>query len=189
MGGNTAIGIAAPSCKSCTQGLQSGRRTLIRARPQMPPRPVIAILTAGALAHACLSCSTMGDAWMTGWTQRAATDQMMLVDNPPPTLGWQRLDFQRKVYPDLDRFLAAAGLPDFLAETINDGRRYLVLYYLDTRRAFACRTNRPDDRSMEFAGPYPITQREFELLRELQRRHREASTRPPASKEKPTSDL
>jgi len=136
----------------------------------MPPRHAIA---AALLALGGLSCSTMSDAWMTGWTQRAATDQMMLVDAPPPTLGWQRLDFQRNVYPDLDRFLSSAGLPDFLAETTNDGRRYLVLYYLNTRRAFACRTNRPDNRTMEFAGPYPITQREFDLLRDLQRHHRQ----------------
>jgi hypothetical protein len=117
------------------------------------------------------SCATVGDAWMTGWTERAANDQIMLVADHPPTLGCQRLQYQSQVYPDLATFLAARGWPDFLAETTSGQRRYLVLYFLDRRQAFAARTRHPDDRSMEFAGPYPVTRREYELLDRL-RRHR-----------------
>lgn len=136
--------------------------------------------TAAALAVLALlatGCSTVGDAWMTGWTQRAANDQIMLVASGPPTLGFQRLDYQARVYPDLAIFLRARGRPEFLAETTSDRRRYLVLYYLDQRQAFAARTRHPDDRTMEFAGPYPITGREFELLDGLRREHR-AATQP-----------
>lgn len=113
------------------------------------------------------SCGTVGDSWMNGMTQRAAADQIMLVSSDPPTLGHQRLVTQQRLYKDLGTFLTARGWPDFLAETSNDGRRYLILYYLDRRQAFAARTRRSDDHSMEFAGPYPMTDREFEMLGDL----------------------
>jgi len=113
------------------------------------------------------SCGSVGDSWTNGITRRAAADQIMLVSNEPPTLGHQRLQTQQRIYGDLKIFLSARGWPDFLAETDNDGRRYLILYYLDKRQAFAARTRRPDDRSMEFAGPYPITDRENEMLQSL----------------------
>lgn len=113
------------------------------------------------------SCGTVGDSWMNGLTHRAASDQIMLVSSDPPTLGHQRLVTQRRLYKDLGLFLAARGWPDFLAETSNDGRRYLILYYLDRHQAFAARTRRPDNRSMEFAGPYPITDRESAMLGDL----------------------
>jgi len=138
--------------------------------------------TALAVVLACLllpSCATVGSAWMIGWSERAANDQIMLVSRQPATLGLHRLEYQSSVYPDLAKFLARHKWPDFLAETTSDRRHYLVLYYLARREAFAARTRRPDDRSMEFAGPYPITQREFDLLSELQRQHRQQSAPPP----------
>jgi len=113
------------------------------------------------------SCGSVGDSWMNGMTRRAAADQIMLVSSNPPTLGHQRLNTQARIYGDLKLFLSSHGWPDFLAETSNDGRRYLILYYLDRREAFAARTRRSDNRTMEFAGPYPMTDRETEMLGDL----------------------
>lgn len=141
--------------------------------------PVPRTAAAAVAAMVVASCATTGDAWMAGWTQRAANDQIMLVAEAPPTLGAQRLRYQSRVYPDLGVFLAARGRPDFLAETTSERRRYLVLYFLDRRQAFAARTRHPDNRTMEFAGPYPITRREFELLDGLRREHRRRAGLPP----------
>jgi len=115
------------------------------------------------------SCGSLGDSWMNGRTHRAAADQIMLVSSNPPTLGHQRLGTQQRLYGDLKLFLSTRGWPDFLAETSNDGRRYLILYYLDRRQAFAARTHRPDNRTMEFAGPYPVTDREATMLGDLKK--------------------
>jgi hypothetical protein len=41
------------------------------------------------------------------------------------------------------------------------------LYYLGKRQAFACRTRAEHQGSLEFAGPYPITRRERQILRGL----------------------
>ena len=51
-----------------------------------------------------------------------------------------------------------------MAETGTQDRRYLILYYLKTRHAFACRTRPGNKRTVEFAGPYPVTDKEFRLL-------------------------
>lgn len=121
-------------------------------------------------ACACLAtsaCSTVSDAWLTGWSDSAANDRIMLVRQEPPTLGHHRLVRQSHLYPDLDDFLKLKGLPDFLAETSNDGQHYLILYYLDRTEAWAARTRRSTRRVMEFAGPYPITANEKKLLRDL----------------------
>ena len=88
--------------------------------------------------------------------------------NAPETLGHRRLVYQSAAHPDLGVFLKSKGLPDFIAETSSDDRQYLILYYLDSRRAFACRTRRSPGTVIDFAGPYPMTDRETKLLRELQ---------------------
>ncbi len=93
-----------------------------------------------------------------------AKDQMMLVRSEPPSFGYQRLATKAQTYPDLGVFVSQRGLPDFLAETGNQDRRYLILYYLKKRQAFACRTRAGDNRAVEFAGPYPITDKEFRML-------------------------
>lgn len=132
-------------------------------------RIVPILLTALSLS----ACAPVGGAWRTGWTERAASDQIMLVSSKPRTLGHERLDAQSKVYGDLEKFLSMRGWPDFLAESSNDGRRYLILYYLDHRQAFAARTRRSDDYTIEFAGPYPITDKENELLSGLRKKFRQ----------------
>lgn len=101
---------------------------------------------------------------MLGSSSAAANDQIMLVRKDPPSFGFQRLALQTRVYPDLAVFTSRHGLPDFLAETGNQERRYFILYYLKARRAYACRTHSGNRQAIEFAGPYPITPREFRLL-------------------------
>jgi hypothetical protein len=110
-------------------------------------------------------CQPVADAWVTGWTGAAAQGQIMLVRRDPPSLGQQRLLSQSGVYPDLGVFLHARGLPDFVAETTTRNRHFLILYYLATKHAYACQAKAPATRQIEFAGPYPITRREYQLLR------------------------
>ena len=117
------------------------------------------------LAAACAPVHQGRDA---GWTERAAQDRIMLVRNTPETLGHRRLVYQSAAHPDLGEFLQGKGFPDFIAETSSDDRQYLILYYLDSKRAFACRTRRGGGTESDFAGPYPMTERETKVLRDLQ---------------------
>jgi hypothetical protein len=110
------------------------------------------------------SCQPVSDAWVTGWTGAAAQGQIMLVRRDPPSLGQQRLLSQSGVYPELGVFLRARGQPDFVAETTTRNRHFLILYYLGTKHAYACQAKAPATRQIEFAGPYPITRREYQLL-------------------------
>ena len=118
----------------------------------------------GITALGFASCASVSDAWMTGRTATAADNRIMLVRAQPPSFGQKRLDYQAGLYPDLGIFLRKYGSPDFLAEMTNKGRHYLIFYYLETHQAFACRTKEPGDREVEFAGPYPISPHEFQLL-------------------------
>lgn len=118
------------------------------------------------------SCAPVRRGWDAGWSERAAKDRIMLVRETPETLGHRRLVYQTAAHPDLENFLKGKGLPDFIAETSTDDRQYLILYYLDSRRAFACRTRRSPGTVIDFAGPYPITDRETKLLRQLQENSR-----------------
>jgi hypothetical protein len=122
---------------------------------------VLGVAAAGAVMG---SCTQVGDTWMLGSMSAAAHDQIMLVRKDPPSFGYQRLATQTVLYPDLGLFVTQHGLPNFLAETGNSDRRYFILYYLAERKAFACRTRTPNTHSVEFAGPYPITDREYRLL-------------------------
>ena len=117
------------------------------------------------LASLCLvGCGSVSDAWMSGWTQSSADDRIMLVRAEPPSFGYHRLMLQARIYPDLSLFLAQRGRPGFIAEISNRGRHYLILYYLNEHQAFACRTKGASSREVEFAGPYPITAREYKTL-------------------------
>lgn len=119
------------------------------------------------------ACAPVRRGWDAGWSERAAKDRIMLVREAPQTLGHRRLVYQSAAHPDLGNFLKGKGLPDFIAETSTDDRQYLILYYLDSRRAFACRTRRSPGTVIDFAGPYPITDRETKLLRQLQENSRQ----------------
>ncbi|MCX8497167.1 MAG: hypothetical protein ORN51_13385 [Akkermansiaceae bacterium] len=127
-----------------------------------------------------VGCGWLGVFLVAGWVvscvptsasrnAAAAKDQMMLVREDPPSFGMQRLVTQAHAYPDLATFVSEKGLPDFLAETGDQQRDYLILYYLQNRKAFACRTNLGHEKKLEFAGPYPISAGEFQLLDGFQR--------------------
>ena len=121
------------------------------------------------------SCGPGGRGWDAGWTERAAQDRIMLVRNAPETLGHRRLVFQSAAHPNLDVFLKEKGLPDFIAETSSEDRQYLILYYLESKNAFACRTRRGLGETIDFAGPYVMTERETKLLRELRESSRQGN--------------
>jgi hypothetical protein len=110
------------------------------------------------------SCSQVGNAIFEGTMAAAAQNQIMLVRKEPLTLGYQRLTSQSQAYPDLQLFVSKRGVPNFLAEISQRDRRYFILYYLKNRQAFACRSRSGDSRTIEFSGPYPITDQEFRLL-------------------------
>ena len=100
-----------------------------------------------------------------------ARNQIMLVRAEPSTFGHYRMMSHLRLYPDLELFVSKRGMPDFLAETHNDEQHYLILYYLRERQAFACRNRRVRPRNLEFAGPYPITDKEFKMLDGLRQKH------------------
>ena len=101
---------------------------------------------------------------MTGWTASAANDRIMLVRAEPPSFGYARLSRQTRLYPDLSLFVTRHGLPGFIAEITNRNQHYVILYYPTDRQAFACRTKGAGSHQIEFAGPYPITPREYKTL-------------------------
>lgn len=126
----------------------------------------LGLAAAGLLAT---SCGPVADGWRAGGMAAAAKDQIMLVRREPPSFGFQRLEMETRIYPDLGIFVAKRGLPDFLAETGDRERHYFILYYLKERHAYACRTGQGNKRALEFAGPYPVTDGEFRLLEGFRR--------------------
>jgi len=94
----------------------------------------------------------------------AAQDQIMLVRREPASFGYRRLEAHLRTYPEINHFIAQHGLPDFLAETGNRERRYFIFYNLREREAFVSRVGAEIRGALEFAGPYPITPKEFRLL-------------------------
>lgn len=122
------------------------------------------LLGAAVFATSALSCARMGNTLIYGSEAAAAKDQIMLVRKEPPSFGYQRLQSQASVFPDLEFFISKKGVPDFLAETGSQGRKYFILYYLNQRKAFVCRNRVEDSKAVEFAGPYPITDKEYRLL-------------------------
>jgi hypothetical protein len=111
------------------------------------------------------SCAGFDKSWLPGSAASAVQNQIMLVREEPPSFGFSRLASRSKIYPDLGLFLQQRGIPDFLAEIGGtQNRHYFILYYLQERKAFACRTRPDRAQVLEFAGPYPITAREYRLL-------------------------
>lgn len=114
------------------------------------------------------SCSTFEQSGLPGSAASMAHNQIMLVrKEPQQTFGHYRLVSLMRAYPDMKLFTEKNGTPDFLAETSNQGQPYYILYYLKKREAYAART-RPEQRALlEFAGPYPITDKEKQMLQDL----------------------
>lgn len=130
----------------------------------------ISIATAASIpviALFCGSCTPVGNSAFLTSTTSAANNHIMLVRQNPPTFGFQRLTALSLRHPDLGVFVARNGIPDFLAETNKGDNRYMILYYLPSRKAFACRSGSGDSREVEFSGPYPVTESELRTLEKL----------------------
>jgi hypothetical protein len=113
----------------------------------------------------CVSChQSASDSIYLSGTNFAAKNHIMLVRREPPTFGLFRLSALARKYPNLAEFLKKPGYPDLLAETEKGKDRYLILYYLKSRKAFACRTGQYLSKQVEFSGPYPITNGELKTL-------------------------
>ena len=129
-----------------------------------PIRSFAACAAAIAAVIACTACTPLADGMLTRVEARVAQDQLMFVRQQPPTFGYHRLLTSMREFPDLATFVNQRGMPDFIAETGDRSQRFIILYYLAERQAFACRTISSRSRAVEFAGPYPITDREFQTL-------------------------
>lgn len=125
---------------------------------------VIRDATIAAIVLVGSSCAQYEESGLPGSASSMARNQMMWVTEKPPTFGYYRLTSLSRLYPDLATFVESKGLPDFLAETTNRSRNYYILYYLDRRQAYACRDRPGQRRAIEFAGPYPVTDKEYRTL-------------------------
>ena len=126
--------------------------------------PVV-VMAVGCLALA--GCGSVSDSWTTRRDASTASNRMMLVRQSPETLGYRRIMSKSQESGDLKIFIDQTGLPDFLAETNNDDREYLIFYYLKRHQAYACRTK--GGGGVEFSGPYAMTPGELRLLTEAKK--------------------
>lgn len=118
----------------------------------------------GGVVAGLAGCADYERSLLPGSSASLAQDRIMMVRKDPPTFGYDRLTVHRGAFPDVDVFVDREGLPDFLAETRNHGRQYLIFYYLSRREAYACRDLPGRGRGVEFSGPYPVTDHEYEVL-------------------------
>ncbi len=131
----------------------------------------LAIVSASAtVALLSPSCVSRGNDRFVRSTTSAANDHIMFVREDPQTFGHKRLTAMAEIYPDLGVFLSQQKFPDFVAETNKGGNRYLILYFLSSREAYACRSGEGDSRQVEFSGPYPVTDGEFRTLDQLRKK-------------------
>lgn len=124
-------------------------------------------MVTGAAFLMLASCASFEESGLPGSASSMAHNQIMVVSSEPATFGHYRLTSLMRIYQDLDLFVAKRGVPDFLAETHNARQQYFILYYLKDREAYAARTRPPQRERLEFAGPYPITDKEKQTLKEL----------------------
>lgn len=136
--------------------------------PRMPFFVTVALLC-GSLPS-LLSCTKFDETGLPGSTSSMAHNQLMYVSREKQTFGYFRIQTLRKSYQDLDYFVQQRGMPEFLAETTNDGLHYYIFYYLEDRAAYASRPRPGTKDALEFSGPYPITPREVETLENLRER-------------------
>jgi hypothetical protein len=116
-------------------------------------------------------CAPYRAAWNSGWTEKEANNSIMLVIDTPPTLGWKRLQNYSTLHPEFQGFLEPLGTPDCIAESTQDHRHYLILYYLKKREAYSIRNDtRTRSKPLEVSGPYPITDKEYRLLGDFQKK-------------------
>lgn len=133
------------------------------------PRLYSSLLACGCLMVAATSsCESLENSSYLHQTDATAHDHIMLVEESPPSFGYERLRALSRYYPDLGEFIKKVGKPGYYAETTNSGSRYLILYYPESREAFACRSAPASSHAVEFSGPYPITKNELTILHRLQ---------------------
>ncbi len=123
----------------------------------------------GAAFLLLASCASFEESGLPGSASSMAHNQIMVVSSEPATFGHYRLTSLMRIYPDLDLFVAKRGMPDFLAETHNARQHYFIIYYLKQSEAYAARTRPPHRERLEFAGPYPVTDKEKQTLWEMQK--------------------
>jgi hypothetical protein len=112
-------------------------------------------------------CASFEESGLPGSAASMARNQIMLVRKSPPSFGFSRLQAHVRAYPELEGFLRARALPDFLAETSDESRTYFILYFLQKKEAFAFRTEPENKSSLEASGPYPITEGEQRTLEDF----------------------
>lgn len=122
------------------------------------------VLLAAAMAVMLGGCTGYEESGLPGSDASIARNQIMWVSAEARTFGYGRLMSRARIYPDLELFVRKRGMPDFMAETADRRRVYFILYYLEDREAFACRTRPGAERLVEFSGPYPVTDKEYETL-------------------------
>jgi hypothetical protein len=110
------------------------------------------------------SCSRVEEAVKNTGLVLGPENQMMLIRQDPPSYGFERLEIQKRIYPDIGLFVKKKGTPDFMAEANNSNGHYFIFYYLRIRHAFICRTTVRENQKVRFAGPYPITDKEHQVL-------------------------
>lgn len=122
-------------------------------------------------ASTLMSCAPYRAAWNSGWTEKEANDSIMLVIENPATLGWKRLQYHSTLHPEFREFIAKQGTPDCIAETTQSHRHYMILYYLERRQAYSFRNDtRRVSKPIEVAGPYPVSDKEYSLLSDFQKK-------------------
>jgi hypothetical protein len=112
-------------------------------------------------------CAGFEESGLPGSAASMARNQIMLVRKTPPSFGFSRLQAHVRAHPELEGFLRARALPDFLAETSDESRTYFILYFLQKKEAFAFRTEPENKSSLEASGPYPITEGEQQTLEDF----------------------
>jgi len=126
-----------------------------------------AICAAGIGALLLVACTSFEESGLPGSAASMARNQIMLVRKSPPSFGFTRLQAHVRLHPELEGFLKARKLPDFLAETSDESRSYFILYFLENKQAYAFRTHPDDHSQLEASGPYPITKGEQRTLKDF----------------------
>lgn len=128
------------------------------------------LLSSCLLALMPSACAPYRAAWCSGWTEKEANDSIMIIDSSPATLGWKRLQYFTTLHPEFGTFLGQFGTPDCIAETTHSRQHYLIAYYLHNRQAYSFRNStKAMSQPIEIAGPYPMSPKEYRLLRKLQK--------------------
>ncbi len=130
------------------------------------------ILLVPLLAMLLVSCGTVNEVIQESSIAMGGGNQMMLVRRDPASFGYVRMGILGQNYPDIRRFVKTKGVPDFFAEANNSSGHYCLFYYLRKRHAFISRICSSRAQTVQFAGPYPITDKELDVLTEFQREHR-----------------